>query len=68
MKKILTWATDLSVVGTVVLSVWYRETSIGILLSLAITFGTIAYHIVMRLLTGLVFRSVMQNRADYRKR
>lgn len=68
MKKVLTWATVLSLAGTIALSVLYRETSVEILLSLAITFGTIAYHIVMRLLTGLVFRSVMQNRADYRKR
>lgn len=68
MKMILKWATILSLAGTVILSVLYRKTSCGILLSLAITFGTIAYHIVMRLLTGLVFQSVMQNRADYRKR
>lgn len=68
MKMILKWATILSLAGTVILSALYRKTSCGILLSLAITFGTVAYHIVMRLLTGFVFQSVMQNRADYRKR
>ena len=36
-------------------------------LSLAITFGTTAYHIAMRLLVGLIFHFVMQNKADYRK-
>ncbi len=54
--------------GTVILSLLYKSTSAGILLSLAITFGTITYHFVMRLLVALVFNSVMQNKADYRKR
>ena len=37
-------------------------------LSLAITFGTVSYHLVMRLLVGGAFQAVMQNRADLRKR
>ena len=54
--------------GTVVMALLYIKTSCGALLSLAITFGTIAYHFVMRLLTGLVFSMVMQNKADYRRK
>lgn len=46
----------------------YLKTAYEVFLSLAITFGTISYHVVMRLLVGLVFRVVMQNRADYQKR
>ena len=36
--------------------------------SLVITLGTISYHIIMRLLVGFLFQSVMRNRADYHKR
>lgn len=56
------------IAGTVLLSVLYRETTCEVFLPLAITFGTIAYHIVMRLLVGLAFRIAMQNQADYKKR
>ena len=52
------------IAGTAILSVWYRKSACEALLSLAITFGTISYHVVMRLLVGLVFSVVMQNKAD----
>ena len=54
--------------GTVLFALLYGKTAAGIWLSLAITCGTFAYHLGMRLLTGLAFRTVMRNRADYRKR
>lgn len=37
----------------------------GLVLSLAITFATITYHFVMRLLVGFVFDRVMNNKVDY---
>ena len=55
------------IAGTVLLSVLYRKTACEVFLPLAITFGTTSYHIVMRLLVGLVFCVVMQNQADYKK-
>lgn len=58
----------LPLAGAALLSVLYIQTASGVLLSLAITAGTAAYHIVMRLLVGLLFRTVMRNKADYRKR
>lgn len=58
----------LPIAGTAILSVLYMKTAYEVFLSLAITFGTISYHVVMRLLVGLTFRIVMQNRADYKKR
>ena len=61
-------AAGLPIAGTAILSVLYRKTACGVFLSLAITFGTISYHVVMRLLVGLVFQFTMQNRADYTKR
>ncbi len=54
--------------GAVLFALLYGKTAAGIWLSLSITCGTFAYHFVMRLLTGLIFRKVMRNRADYRKR
>lgn len=68
MARILKGTAVFSLAATVILAVLYRETSYGILLSLAITGGTVAYHVVMRLAVGLVFHNVMRNRADYRKR
>ena len=40
----------------------------GIYLTLAITFGTTAYHLGMRLLVGLIYHGIMGNRADYTKK
>ena len=68
MARILKGTAVFSLAATVILAVLYRETSYGILLSLAITAGTIAYHVVMRLAVGIMFNTVMRNRADYRKR
>ncbi len=53
---------------TVILSLLYAVTSLEFLLTLAITFGTIAYHFMMRLLVGLMFNLLMKNKADYTKR
>lgn len=68
MAKLLKLTAVFFLVGTVMLSLWYHAAPSDILLSLAITFGTIAYHFMMRLLVGLVFRTAMHNRANYRKR
>lgn len=46
----------------------YGRYGAGALLSLAITFGTIAYHFVMRLLVGAAVNAVMHDRANYRAR
>ena len=60
--------TGLPIAGTALLSVLYRKTACEVFLPLAITFGTTSYHVVMRLLVGLAFCVVMQNKADYKKR
>ena len=46
----------------------YGQWKMGWILSAAITFGTIAYHLWMRLLVGVVLDAAMKNRADYTKR
>ena len=68
MAKKLTLLTVLILAGTAVFAVLYRETACQAYLPLVITFGTTAYHVVMRQLVALAFHTVMGNRADYRKR
>lgn len=58
-------AALLSVALTVLFVLLYRRLRTGPWLSLAITFGTIGYHFVMRLLVGLAYNSFMKNHADY---
>ena len=68
MAKIVKGIAAFSLAATVILAISYKVTSGGILLPLAITSGTIAYHFVMRLMVGLAFHATMRNKADYRKR
>ena len=68
MAKIVKGIAAFSLAATVILAISYKVTSSGIVLPLAITSGTIAYHFVMRLMVGLAFHATMRNKADYRKR
>ncbi len=68
MAKIVKGIAAFSLAATVILAISYKVTSSGIILPLAITSGTIAYHFVMRLMVGLAFHATMRNKADYRKR
>lgn len=67
MANILKTSAIGSVLITVILSVLYRLTFAKALLPAVITFGTIAYHLVMRLLVGFIFNLFMDNKADYVK-
>lgn len=53
---------------TVLFAVLYEHTSAGTLLSLAITFGTISYHFIMRLVVGFTVNGIFHNRIDYNKK
>ena len=68
MAKKIKLAAVLFAAGTAVLSVLYKGTGNKLFLSLAITFGTFAYHFVMRLLVGGVYAMSMKNRANIKKR
>ncbi len=65
LAKKIKGSAVISLLLTLVLSVWYNCTSNKILLPFAITFGTIAYHLIMRLLVGLIFNLAMNNKTDY---
>ncbi len=52
---------------TIVFTLLHRYNSNAVLLSMAITFGTISYHFLMRLAVGYVINGLYHNRFDYKK-
>ena len=68
MAKKFNLIAAMSFAAAVITAVWYKIVLLEVLLTFAIIFGTIAYHLIMRLLTGLVFNNVMNNKADVQKR
>ena len=67
MSRQLKISAMISLLITILLAVLYKCTSNKIWFSMAVTFGTIAYHLVMRLCVGLGFNLTMNNKADYKK-
>ena len=57
----------LSLIASVTLGITYAYLDIDILLTLTIVFGVIAYHLIMRLLVGLIYSKIMNNHVDYKK-
>lgn len=68
MKKAILTITILSVICTAVCFCLYKTSENKVVLASGITFGTTAYHFLMRLGVGFIFNKVMHNRADYTKR
>ncbi|MGN0690529.1 MAG: hypothetical protein ACI4KH_08935, partial [Oscillospiraceae bacterium] len=68
MAKAINSITVISLLLFVIFLILYFCTSIDIWETLAITFGTILYHFVMRLAVGLAFNIFMKNEADYNKK
>lgn len=68
MKKAVFTITILSVICTAVCFYLYKASENIVILTAAITFGTMSYHFLMRLGIGFIFNKAMQNRADYTKR
>ena len=64
MKKAMKTTTILGVLATIIFTILYRTTENRVLLSLAITAGTISYHFVMRYIVAGIFRHAMHNHAD----
>lgn len=58
----------ISLVLTVFICLLYTYIENDIVFSLAITFGTIAYHFIIRLVVGYLFDYNMKNHADYTKK
>ena len=64
MKRI----TAITLLLTICSFVLYRVTNYSFLVPFTITFGTTAYHFTIRLMVGVGLNSVMQNKANYRKK
>ena len=67
MIKFLKAAPVVFLIGTIVTGILYQKTLLEIWLTIAITFGTTAYHFIMRWVVAFIYNSIMHNRADYRK-
>ena len=65
MAKTMKATAALSALITICCYLPYSLTHNSVLLTLSITFGTIAYHFNVRLLVGALFNAIMNNKADY---
>ena len=68
MAKIMKQTSLISTLLTVIFVILYGNTGSSMIFTLAITFGTIAYHFIMRLITGTVINLLLNNHVDYRKK
>ena len=68
MAKIMKVIALFSVLNTMFCAVLYMNTEHDLAFTSMITFGTISYHFIMRLLTGFVINFFLDNHVDYRAR
>lgn len=68
MKKTMCITALASVLLTAVSIFAYSTWEAPVFQTLAITFGTVAYHFLMRLFVGYAFDICMKNRADYSRK
>ena len=68
MARIMKWVAAASFSITVLLSLLYRLAPSKVLLALAITFGTTAYHFIIRLLIGTVIHRIFRNKVNYNRK
>lgn len=67
MKKAMAFITVMAAAAAAVFGALYLCSSLDIFLTLLITFATISYHFIMRLIVGGCVKAVMQNHADLSK-
>lgn len=68
MKKSMKTISAAALLAAICFSALYILTKTGLFLTLAITFGTIAYHLCIRLIIGAFFHVKMGNTADYTRK
>ncbi len=68
MPRVMKTVTVFCFIITVITALLFSRFNEDIFLTLAISFGTTAYHFGMRLLVGYLFNAIMKNRADYTKK
>ena len=68
MAKTMKFIALTTALMTIIFALLYKFTDSDILLTFAITFGTIAYHFIIRLIIGTIINLIMKNKADYTKK
>ena len=68
MEKTMKIISVVSILALICFSLAYLFTDVNFFLTLAITFGTVAYHFCIRLIVGSFFNIIMKNKADYTKK
>lgn len=68
MPKMLKSITALNLIAAAITSIAFYFFHMKLCLTLAITFGTISYHLGMRLLVGFLYNAGMRNQTNYTKR
>ncbi len=68
MAKAMKKTAVITLLLTMLFCLLYRAVGNDVIFSLVITFGTAAYHFIIRLTVGYLFDSRMKNRADYTKK
>ena len=68
MAKTMKRTAVISVVATIIFSFICWKSNWSWTFSAAITFGTIAYHLVIRLLVGTLVDCILHNQVDYNKK
>lgn len=68
MAKSMKSTAVITLLLMILFCILYQATRNSVFFSLAITFGTIAYHFIIRLLVGGLFDFKMKNQADYTKK
>lgn len=68
MPRVMKTITVFSFIITVITALLFICFDKDIFLTLAVSFGTTAYHFGMRLTVGTLYNTVMKNKADYTKK
>jgi len=68
MAKTMKRISVVTLLLTICFSLLYQFTNNRFFFPLAITFGTTAYHFIIRLIIGGLFDLIMKNKADYTKK
>ena len=68
MAKTMKRISAISLLLTICCFVLYRISNYRFLVPFTITFGTTAYHFIIRLMVGVVIDSIMHNKANYHKK
>lgn len=68
MAKLMKRLTVICAILLLIFIIIYFSSSLPVILSLCITFGTTFYHLFMRLFVGFCVNSIFHNKMDYNKR